>query len=70
MADHIEGHIENHSERHPRDAFSLVLGLLVVVGAALFLVADLTDQSVDLRWVGPAALIGIGVLGLTATLRR
>jgi hypothetical protein len=66
MADHMD----SHSERHPRDAFSLVLGLLIVVGAAMFLITDVTDQSFDLRWVGPMALILIGGAGLTASLRR
>ena len=58
------------NERHPRDAFSLVLGLLIVVGAAMFLITDGTGQSFDLRWVAPVALIAIGGLGLTASLRR
>ena len=60
----------DRSERHPRDAFSLVLGLLVVVGALMFLITDITGTTFDLRWVGPTALIAIGVIGLTASLRR
>lgn len=57
-------------ERHPRDPFSLVLGLLIVLGAVLFLITDGTGHAVDLRWVGPAALIAIGAAGLSASLRR
>ena len=60
----------DHSERHPRDAFSLVLGLLIVAGALMFLITDGTGHSFDLRWVGPMALILIGGAGLTASLRR
>ena len=60
----------DRSERHPRDAVSLVLGLLVTVGALMFLITDVTGHAFDLRWVAPAALITIGVLGLTASLRR
>ncbi len=37
--------------------------------AGLFLVADVTDLSVDGRWTGPVVLIGVGVVGLLATLR-
>jgi len=58
------------SERHRRDAFSLVLGLLLTVGALLFLVTDVSGHAFDLRWVAPVALIAIGGLGLTASLRR
>ena len=57
-------------DRHPRDAVSLVLGLVLATVAVLFLVVDVTDQSVDLRWAGPVALMTIGGLGLAAALRR
>jgi uncharacterized membrane protein (UPF0136 family) len=58
------------SSRHARDAVSLVLGLILVSVAALFLITDLSDQGVDLRWTAPAVLIGIGALGLAASARR
>lgn len=58
------------AKRHPRDAVSLVFGLVLLAVAGLFLLVDLTDGSVDLRRVGPAVLIGIGVAGLTASMRR
>jgi hypothetical protein len=60
----------DRNERHPRDAFSLVLGLLIAFGAAMFLITDGTGHAFDLRWVGPTALILIGGAGLTASLRR
>lgn len=56
--------------RHRRDVISLMAGLLLVLTAGLFLVADTTELSVDGRWAGPIVLIGVGVVGLLATLRR
>ncbi len=55
--------------RHRRDVVSLMAGLLLVLPAGLFLVTDLTDLSVDGRWAGPVVLIGVGAVGLLATLR-
>jgi hypothetical protein len=56
--------------RHQSDPFSLVLGLLFMALGGFYLVHDLTGPDVDLRWVGPAALIAIGVAGLAASARR
>lgn len=56
--------------RHAPDGVSLVLGLLLIAVAALFLVADISDGGVDLRWVGPVVLIVIGGAGLAASMRR
>ena len=56
--------------RHARDAVSLVMGLLLMAVAGWFLLTDLTDVDVDLRWTGPAVLIGVGLLGLAASVRR
>jgi len=55
--------------RHERDLVSLMLGLLIVLLVGVFLVADLTDLSVDGRWVVPVLLIGVGAVGLLGTLR-
>lgn len=55
--------------RHERDAVSLMAGLLVVVLAAAFLVADVTGRTFDGRWVGPAALLLAGSAGLAVSLR-
>lgn len=57
-------------KRHQRDAVSLVLGLLLIAVAALFLVHDLGSTDLDLRWVSPVVLIGVGVAGLAASVRR
>lgn len=54
--------------RHPRDVTSLVLGLLLLTIAGTYLLNDVSGS--DVRWVGPAALIAIGVLGLVASVRR
>jgi hypothetical protein len=56
--------------RHPADAFSLVTGLLFMALGGFYLVHDLAGPDVDLRWVGPAALIAIGLAGLAASVRR
>ena len=55
---------------HQPDAFSLVMGLLFLALGGLYLAHDLSGPDVDLRWVGPAALIAIGVAGLAASVRR
>ena len=55
--------------RHERDAVSLMAGLLFVLGAAVFLLGDLTDLDVDGRWVAPLVLIVVGGVGLLSTLR-
>ena len=57
------------SRQHPPDAFSLVMGLLFLALGGFYLAHDLTGPDVDLRWVGPAALIAIGVAGLAASVR-
>ncbi len=54
-------------ERHRFDALSFVFGLLFVLVALLGL-TDLVEVTwLDLRWIGPAVLVGLGlVLVLTA----
>lgn len=56
-------------DRHERDAVSLMGGLLVVLLAGLFLVGDLTDLSLDGRWVVPVVLLAVGATGLASSLR-
>ncbi len=56
--------------RHRPDVVSLVFGLLLLAVAGLYLVTDLSSRSVDLRWVTPVVLIGIGVIGLAGSARR
>lgn len=56
-------------KRHERDVVSLMSGLAVLLLAGAFLVSDLTDRTLDCRWVGPAVLLAVGVVGLVASLR-
>ena len=56
-------------DRHERDAVSLMGGLLVVLLAGLFLMGDLTDLSLDGRWVVPVVLLAVGATGLVSSLR-
>ena len=54
-------------ERHELDALSLIGGLVFVAVAALGLTDALVLDLTDLRWVGPALLVVLGVtLVLTA----
>jgi hypothetical protein len=55
--------------RHRRDAVSLVTGLLLLAVAGLFLVSDAGGVAVDIRWLAPVVLIGIGLVGLLASAR-
>ena len=55
--------------RHDRDAVSLMGGLLLVLVAGAFLLADLTSLEVDGRWVAPLVLIAVGAAGVLSTLR-
>lgn len=56
-------------KRHGRDTTSLILGLLLLAGGVLFLIADTTDASIDARWSGPVVLVVIGLSGLLSALR-
>ena len=52
---------------HRTDFVALVAGLLFLGIGAVYMVAAYGDFTVDSRWIGPAALIGIGLAGLAAT---
>jgi hypothetical protein len=54
--------------RHDLDLVSLVAGALFVFVAAAYLLAELSDHRVDGEWVFPGLLVGLGVLGLVASL--
>jgi hypothetical protein len=54
-------------ERHRFDALSFIFGLLFVLVALLALTNLVELTWFDLRWIGPAVLVGLGlVLVLTA----
>jgi hypothetical protein len=52
--------------RHELDVASLLGGLLFVLVAAGFLVAEATEARLDPDWVVPAILVGVGAVGLVA----
>ena len=58
--------------RHDRDDLSLVAGLAFLVIATTHLASELLDVSlpIDWMWTGPAILLVLGLLGLTAAVRR
>jgi hypothetical protein len=55
--------------RHEIDAVSLVAGLLFVVVAWVHIVARSTETDLNLRWMVPAVLVLLGVLGLLSAVR-
>ncbi len=56
--------------RHELDLTSLVTGLVFLAIAAAYLVAEFTDRDISAGWVLPLGLIGLGLAGLTGSLRR
>lgn len=56
--------------RHEPDIASLVTGLVFVAVAAAYLIGEYTNAHVSAGWVLPLGLIGLGVAGLTGSLRR
>ena len=55
--------------RHELDAVSLVAGLLFLVVAGVHIVARSTGTDLNLRWMVPAVLVLLGVLGLLSAVR-
>jgi hypothetical protein len=55
--------------RHEIDAVSLVAGLLFLVVAGVHIVARSTGTDLNLRWMVPAVLVLLGVLGLLSAVR-
>ena len=55
--------------RHELDAVSLVAGLLFLVVAGVHIVARATETDLNLRWMVPAVLVLLGVLGLLSAVR-
>ena len=56
-------------QRHETDAVSLMAGALLVLIGGLFLLNDLTDVSVEARWMWPGVLVAVGLVGLLSTVR-
>ena len=55
--------------RHEVDVFSLVTGLAIIVLAGTQLLGITLDVSVDVRYLWPTLLVGLGVLGLISVWR-
>jgi hypothetical protein len=55
--------------RHETDVVSLVAGLLFVIVAVVHIAAGSTDTELNLRWLVPATLVLLGVLGLLSAIR-
>ena len=56
--------------RHELDLVSLVTGLVFVAIAASYLVAEYAGRDISAGWVLPLGLIGLGLAGLTGSVRR
>jgi hypothetical protein len=57
-------------KRHEPDWTSFVAGATFCVIALTYLGGELTHRSVELRWMIPILLIGLGLAGLAGTLVR
>ena len=55
--------------RHETDAVSLVAGLLFLAVAVVHIAARSTNTELSLRWMVPAVLVLLGVVGLLGALR-
>jgi hypothetical protein len=56
--------------RHEPDWTSLIAGVTFCAIAIAYLGGEITHRSLELRWVLPMLLIGLGVAGLAGTLVR
>lgn len=57
-------------KRHEPDWTSLVAGVTFCAIALAYLGGEITHRSLELRWVVPMLLIGLGIAGLAGTLVR
>ena len=56
-------------KRHDLDLLSLIAGAVFAVVALTNLVGAATGESLDLGWLPPVVLVGLGVAGLAGALR-
>ena len=57
-------------KRHEPDWTSLIAGVTFCAIAVAYLGGEITHRSLELRWVIPMLLIGLGVAGLAGTVVR
>jgi hypothetical protein len=55
--------------RHDLDLVSLIAGAVFLLVAVSHLVGAAVDGDVDLGWLVPVVLVGLGVAGLAGALR-
>ena len=55
--------------RHDMDLVSLISGVVFALVAVAYLLSAAADEGVDLAWLAPLALVGLGVAGLAGALR-
>jgi hypothetical protein len=54
-------------KRHDPDWTSLIAGVTFCVISLAYLGSEVTHRSLELRWVVPMLLIGLGIAGLAGT---
>jgi hypothetical protein len=57
-------------KRHEPDWTSLIAGVTFCAIAVAYLGGEVTHRNLELRWVAPILLIGLGIAGLAGTLVR
>jgi hypothetical protein len=57
-------------KRHEPDWTSLIAGVTFCAIALAYLGGEITHRNLELRWVVPVLLIGLGIAGLAGTLVR
>jgi hypothetical protein len=57
-------------KRHEPDWTSLIAGVTFCAIALAYLGGEVTHRSLELRWVAPMLLVGLGLAGLAGTLVR
>jgi hypothetical protein len=57
-------------KRHETDWTSLIAGIPFCAIAIAYLGGEITHRSLEVRWVLPMLLIGLGIAGLAGTLVR
>lgn len=56
-------------KRHDLDLVSLISGAVFVLVAVVHLLNAAADGGMDLAWLAPAVLVGLGLAGLAGALR-
>jgi hypothetical protein len=57
-------------KRHSTDWTSLIAGVTFCAIAIAYLSADLSHRSLEVRWMAPILLVGLGIAGTAGTVLR